>query len=148
MSSPLRMEPPMGEGQMTRRGKTGTHGRDRMGRIIRGNAMVVTVPMTDHLVCLVCSSASNFAGSAHSVVAQPARWLRQRCEAGARSHSIMCMFYLALPHSPLDEAPSNHRPMVRQGTAPAFGPAQRVEKLMIKIGTLQIPVDSLLPHTQ
>src|SRR3989442_14774813 len=35
-----------------------------MGRIIRGNAIVVTVPVNDHLVCLVCSSASHFAGSA------------------------------------------------------------------------------------
>jgi hypothetical protein len=42
MSRLLRLEPPpLGEGQMTRRGHTGNHGGDRMGDpIIRGNALV------------------------------------------------------------------------------------------------------------
>jgi hypothetical protein len=33
----------MGEEQITRRGHTGNNGVDRMGRIIRGNAVVVPV---------------------------------------------------------------------------------------------------------
>ena len=33
----------MGGGQITKRGNTGNHGGARMGHIIRGNAVVVTV---------------------------------------------------------------------------------------------------------
>jgi hypothetical protein len=45
----------------------------------------------------------------HSVVGQPARLLRHSCEVGARSYSIMCMLYLALPHYQLNEATGNNR---------------------------------------
>jgi len=47
LSSPLRMAPPpMGQRPMTRRGNTGNHGGDRMGRIIRGNALVTVQTQT------------------------------------------------------------------------------------------------------
>src|SRR5262249_12916431 len=45
MSSPRHMEPPpLGEGQMTRRGTTGSIGGDRMKCIIRGTTLLVTKP--------------------------------------------------------------------------------------------------------